>query len=161
MLMARAMDEVDRCSALELSYIMQGFRQKANKGLTEKVRKNLIERRRTLFPNGVETEDGREAVINTLFTFASCRPKQYGVYRRYAWDAIEELIANYEHDLTEAGEQADAEQLTRLAQTLYVMGVSDFENVFWRIERRANQLAEEGSLDTYHITNILRSFSRA
>jgi len=46
MLMARAMEEADRCSALELSYIMQGFRQKANKGLTEKVRKNLIERRR-------------------------------------------------------------------------------------------------------------------
>ena len=83
---------------------MQGFRQKANKGLTERVRKNLIERRRTLFPNGVETEDGREALINTLFTFASCRPKQYGVYKVYAQEEVEELVANYEHDLCEAGE---------------------------------------------------------
>lgn len=78
------MKQVDTCSAEELSYVMQGFRQKSNKGLTERVRKNLIERRRTLFPNGVETEDGREEMINTLFTFASCRPKQYGVYKRYA-----------------------------------------------------------------------------
>ena len=64
--------------------IMQGFRQKANKGLVEKVRKNLIDRRRTLFPNGVETQDGREMMINTLFTFASSRPRNYGVYRVYA-----------------------------------------------------------------------------
>ena len=55
MLMQVAMKQVDTCSALELSYVMQGFRQKANKGLTEKVRKNLIERRQNLFPNGVET----------------------------------------------------------------------------------------------------------
>ena len=104
MLIKRAYDEVDRCSALELSYIMQGFRQKANKGLVEKVRLNLIQRRRDLFPNGVETEDGREMLINTLFAFASNRPKNHGVYRRYAQEAVEELIANYEHDLCEAGE---------------------------------------------------------
>jgi hypothetical protein len=53
---------------------MQGFRQKSNKGLTERVRKALIDNRRTLFPKGVETEEGRESVINTIFTFASCRP---------------------------------------------------------------------------------------
>ena len=104
MLMKRALDEVERCSALELSYIMQGFRQKQNKALAEKVRKALIDNRRTLFPNGVETEDGREMLINTLMTFASCRPKQYGLYKRYASDEIEELIAHYEHDLCEAGE---------------------------------------------------------
>ena len=118
--------------------VMQGFRQKANKGLVEKVRKNLIDRRRTLFPNGVETQDGREMMINTLFTFASSRPRNYGVYRVYAQDEIEELVANYEHDLCEAGEQADAEQLTRLAQTLYILRTTEYENVFWRVERRAN-----------------------
>ena len=84
MLMERALSEVDKCSALDLSHIMQGFRQKGNKGLTERVRKNLIERRRNLFPNGVETADGREMLINTLFTFASCRPTNYGVYKKQA-----------------------------------------------------------------------------
>lgn len=161
MLMQRAYNEVDRCSALELSYLMQGFRQKANKGLTEKVRKNLIERRTGLFPNGVETEDGREMLANTLFTFASCRPKNWGVYQQYANDEVEELIANYEHDLCEAAENASPEQLTQLAQALYILKTSDFENIFWRVERRTNQLAHEGQLDAYHATNILRALSRS
>ena len=77
-------------------------------------------------------------MINTLFTFASCRPKNYGVYKNYANDEIEELMANYEHDLCEAGENADPEQLTRLAQTLYILRTTEFENVFWRVERRTN-----------------------
>ena len=104
MLMERALAEVDKCSALELSYIMQGFRQKANKGLTERVRKTLIERRRNLFPNGVETADGREMLVNTLLTFATCRPNNYGMYKGSAQDEVEELVAHYEHDLCEAGE---------------------------------------------------------
>ena len=83
MLMQRALEEVDRCSALELSYIMQGFRQRKNKGLATRVHKSLIERRRTLFPNGVETDDGREMLINTLFTYASCRPVDKSAYRKY------------------------------------------------------------------------------
>jgi hypothetical protein len=140
---------------------MQGFRQKANKGLVEKVRLNLIERRRDLFPNGVETADGREMLINTLFTFASCKPKNYGIYRRYAWESIEELIANYEHDLCEAAEQADPEQLTRLSQALYILQTTEFENIYWRVERRTNQLAHEGKLDAYNVANILRSLSRS
>ena len=70
-------------------------------------------------------------------------------------------MANYEHDLCEAGEQADPEQLTRLAQTLYIMQTEEFENVFWRVERRANQFAHEGKLDAYNVTNILRALSRA
>lgn len=77
-------------------------------------------------------------MINALFTFASCRPKNYGVYKNYANDEIEELMANYEHDLCEAGENADPEQLTRLAQTLYILRTTEFENVFWRVERRTN-----------------------
>ena len=104
MLYQRAFEEVERCSALELCFIMQGFRQKKNKSLTERVRKNLIERRRTLFPSGVETKEGLESLINTFLTFATCRPKLYGVYRNYAQDDVEELVANYEHDLCEAGE---------------------------------------------------------
>lgn len=115
MLMQRAFEAVDRSSALDLCHILQGFRQKQNKGLTEKVRQALINNRRVIFPNGVETADGREMLVNTMFTFASCRPKSYGTYQTYADEAIEELIANYEHDLCEAAENADPEQLTRLA----------------------------------------------
>lgn len=161
MLMQRALEAVDISSALELCYIMQGFRQKQNKALFERVRKNLIERRRQIFPNGVETDDGREMLTNTMITFASCRPKNHGMYRRYAWEEIEELVANYEHDLCEAAEQADPDQLTRLAQALYIMQTSEFENIFWRVERRTNQFAHEGKLDTYQACNIIRALSRS
>lgn len=47
--------------------------------------------------------------------FASSRPKQFGVYRVYAAQELEELIAHYEHDLCDAAEKANPEQLTRIA----------------------------------------------
>jgi hypothetical protein len=47
--------------------------------------------------------------------FASTRPKLYGVYRNYASEELNEMLAHYEHDLCEAAELADAEHLTRLA----------------------------------------------
>ena len=53
--------------------------------------------------------------------FASSRPKQFGVYRVYAAEELEELLAHYEHDLCEAAEKADAESLTRLAQAIYIL----------------------------------------
>jgi hypothetical protein len=83
------------------------------------------------------------------------------VYKNYASDEVEELVANYEHDLCEAGENANPEQLTRLAQALYILRTTEFENIFWRVERRANQLAHEGQLDTYNVTNILRALSHS
>jgi len=48
-------------------------------------------------------------LINLFFTIASCRPKNYGVYRNYAADELDEMIAHYEYDLCEAAENADAE----------------------------------------------------
>lgn len=56
---------------------------------------------------------------------------------------------------------ADAEHLTRLAQTMYVFKTGEFENIWWRIENRTNELMEEGKLDIYHVTNITRAFSRS
>lgn len=101
-----------------------------------------------------------EALIDLIFTFASCKPKQFGVYKHYAADELDELLAVYEHDLCEAAESADAEHLTRIAQALYIMKTDSFENIWWRIERRTRELASEGKLDGYAVTNILRSFSR-
>ena len=59
-----------------------------------------------------------------------------------AADELDELIAHYEHDLCEAGENADSEHLTRLAQTLYLLKSGEFENIWWRIENRVNDLNE-------------------
>lgn len=33
--------------------------------------------------------------------------------------------------------------------------------MWWRIENRVNALAEQNSLEAYHLVNIVRAFSRA
>jgi hypothetical protein len=81
------------------------------------------------------------------------------VYRVYARDDVNELLAHYEEDLKECVFHLDPDHLTRLAQTLYLLKTPDHETLFWRIEDHAvNQLEK---LDTYHITNILRSFAHS
>lgn len=96
-----------------------------------------------------------------MFSFASNKPTKFGVYTEYAKDEIKELIALYETDLCEAAECLDADGLTRLAQALYLLKDDSFENIWWRIENRVHALVEENSLNSYHITNLLRSFSRS
>jgi len=64
--------------------------------------------------------------------------------------------------LNEASKYLDGEGITRLAQVMYLLKSKSYENIWWRIENRVHDLAEiEGALDTYNITNILRSFSRS
>lgn len=81
--------------------------------------------------------------------FASSRPRTFGVYKRYAADDLDEVLANYETELMEAAEKADAEHVTRLAQSLYILKSDQFENIWWRIENRVNELAEKTLLDEY------------
>ena len=100
-------------------------------------------------------------MIDLFYIFASNRAKHYGINKVYVEREIEELIAHYEHDLCEAAEEADPEYLTRLAQAMYILKSGEYENIFWRIERRATELAANGKLDIYHVTNILRAFSRS
>lgn len=46
--MKTALEKVDTASPEELMHIMQGFRNKENKGLYQAVRKTLVERRNSL-----------------------------------------------------------------------------------------------------------------
>jgi hypothetical protein len=69
------------------------------------------------------------------------------------------LIAHFEHDLNEAAEQADPEHLTRLAQTMYILKTGEFENIWWRVENRVNEIKDQ--LDIYNVVNITRAFSRS
>jgi len=48
-----------------------------------------------------------------------------------------------------------------MAQVMYLLKSKQYENIWWRIENRIHELAEFGDLDIYHVTNILRSFSRS
>ena len=71
-------------------------------------------------------------------------------------------MAHYEHDLCEAATYLDGDGVTRLAQTLYLLKSKAYENIWWRVENRVHDLAEEeGALDMFHVTNIIRSFSRS
>jgi len=94
-----------------------------------------------------------------FFSFASNRPRFYGVYKAYVRDDIDELLAHYEHDLNDACPFLDADDITRLAQALYILKSDQYENIMWRVETRINELKDD--LEPYHVTNVLRSFSRS
>ena len=136
---------METCSALELCQIMQGFRGRGSKDIYHRVKEAMVRRKGQLLPKGAQTEDGRNMLINLMFTFASCRPKQhkFGQMRMYEDQDLDQLIAVYEDDLCEAAEEADAEHLTRIAQAMYILKTGDYENILWRIERRANELASQ------------------
>jgi hypothetical protein len=106
--MQKALEHASKCSADEIMHILQGFRNRQNKGLYQVIRKSLVDRKKTL-----NLENGQ--LIDLFYMFASSRPKQFGVYRVYAAQELEELIAHYEHDLCDAAEKANPEQLTRIA----------------------------------------------
>jgi hypothetical protein len=143
---------------------MQGFRQRKSKDLYQKLRKVLISRKSTLFAAGGNEKVRAEQMVNLLYSFASNKPNQFGVYKVYAEEELSEMLSHYESDLkdiAESPELLDAEHLTRLAQALYILKTKDYEGVFRRIERSALAHHEQGKLDIYHVTNILRAFSHA
>jgi hypothetical protein len=41
-------------------------------------------------------------MVNLFFSFASNKPRNFGVYREYARDEIDELLAHYENDFCDA-----------------------------------------------------------
>ena len=128
-----------------------------------KMRKALIDRKAALFPafkNEAEQKSRAENIVNLMYSFASNRPNQFGVYKTYAKEELDEFLSHYEQDLKEIAESTgllDAEHLTRLAQALYIFKSRDYESVFRRIERSALDLHAQGKLDIYHVTNILRA----
>ena len=71
-------------------------------------------------------------------------------------------MAHYEEDLMEASKHLDGDGIAKLAQVMYLLKTSKFENIWWRIENRVHELAMvKNGLDVYQITNILRAFSRS
>jgi len=126
------------------------------------LKKLLILRKEQLCPK-VEGQEAKWAtgMVNLFNSLATNRPTKFGVYSQYAKDEIDELIAHYEDDLQETCGHLDEEGITRLSQVMYLLKTKKYENIWWRIENRVHDLAESGKLDAYHITNILRSFSKS
>jgi hypothetical protein len=168
LLQKRANESLETATVEQLCEILQGFRQRKNKDLYQKMRKVLITRKNALFPQAVEAsaeeKKRAESIVNLLYSFASNRPTNFGVYRVYAAEELNELLSHYEDELKTIAETQgllDGEHLTRLAQALYILKTNDYESVFRRIEGSAVNLHEARKLDIYHVTNILRAFSHA
>lgn len=102
MLLAAVLEKLHECNADELMHIMQGFRGKQNKNLYQKLRKLLIDGKKSLDLKG-------DKMIDLLYMFATFRPKDFGVYRIYASEELDEMLAHYEHELNEFLEGADAD----------------------------------------------------
>ena len=163
MLINQATQAIEKASVKELMEILQGFRKRASRDIYLRIRKEMIRRRASLLP-AINSEDNdvvqkAETLANFFFTFASNIPNVSGVYIQYFKDDINELLSHYEEDLKECVQYLDAEHLTRLSQALYLLKSTEYETIFWRIEERVNELKDK--LDAYHVTNILRSFSKS
>ena len=152
--MSNVIERLDQCNREELMHIMQGFRSKQNKNLYQKIRRILVDHKKALDLKGSD-------LINMMFCFAAYRPKQYGSYRVYAAEELDELLAHYEHDLNDAAEEADAQHITRLAQSMYIFKTAEFENIWWRVENRVNTLVEQEQFSASQLVQIVRAFSRA
>ena len=148
-------------SATDLIDILQGFRQRKNKDMYQRVVKQLVARKAKIFPQDSDPKLRAQSIINVLYSLASNRPSDFGVYKVYAAEDVDELLSHYEQDLKDAvvDGHLDGDHLTRLAQTLYLLRSGEFEGIFRRIEKRAVALNAEGKLDIHHVTNLLRSFS--
>lgn len=157
--MQKAQESFENCSAEDLMHIFQGFRQKASKEFFSAARSVLLNRKDQLFGTGQMDQEKAEKLARMFFSFASNRPRFYGVYKLYVRDDIEELLAHYEHDLIDAVPHLNADDVTRLAQALYILKSDQYENIMWRVETRINELKDD--LEPYHVVNVLRSFSRS
>lgn len=66
------------------------------------MRKLLIDKKGQFFPQAKTPEEDlrrSETMVNLLYSFASNKPNNFGVYKVYAAEEINELLSHYEEDL--------------------------------------------------------------
>lgn len=85
-----------------------------------KMHKNLISNHSLLSPRPKKstTEDMEKWALNLtnlMYSLVSNAPKNFGIYKKYIREDVEELLAHYETDLCDAAPYLDAEGITRLA----------------------------------------------
>ena len=118
LLQKRAVEAIEGAStASDLIDILQGFRQRKNKDMYQRVVKQLVARKSKIFPQETDAKLRSQSIINVLYSLASNRPNDFGVYKVYAAEDIDELLSHYEQDLKDAVVEGhlDADHLTRLA----------------------------------------------
>lgn len=75
LLQKRAIEVVDGSGSVsDIIDILQGFRQRKNKDLYQRVVKQLIAKKAKLFPTEGDQKARAESMVNLLYTLASNRP---------------------------------------------------------------------------------------
>ena len=67
--------------------------------------------------------------MNTFFTLATNRTKNFKQQINYARDELDELLAHYEEDLKDMTAVLDTEYLTRMAQMMYIFKTKEYEGI--------------------------------
>jgi hypothetical protein len=85
-----------------------------------RIRKQIIARKGSIFPLSKTPEENKtraENMVNLIYTFASNRPNNFGTFKVYASEDVDELLSHFDADLKESieADHLDAEHLTRLA----------------------------------------------
>lgn len=85
LLQKRAQESIDGSPLVnDFIDVLQGFRQRKNKDLYMRVRRQIIARKAAMFPLAKTPEEEKkraESMTNLLYSFASNRPNQFGVYK--------------------------------------------------------------------------------
>jgi hypothetical protein len=78
LLQKRAVEAIDGSPSLsDLLDVLQGFRQRKNKDMYMRIRKQIIARKGAIFPASKTPEEAKkrsENIVNLIYTFASNRP---------------------------------------------------------------------------------------
>ena len=85
-----------------------------------RIRKQIIARKAAIFPVAKTPEEAKiraENIVNLIYTFASNRPNNFGTYKVYAAEDVDELLSHFDAELKDSieSDRLDAEHLTRLA----------------------------------------------
>jgi hypothetical protein len=75
-----------------------------------------------------------ELACNLLYSIASNKPKNIGIYKHKYSRENDEILVHFEYELLDSIDLLDGDHLTRLAQAIYLLGTRKGENILWRIE---------------------------
>jgi hypothetical protein len=109
-------NQLENCGVDELNHIMFGFREIKNKKIFDKIANIIIAKKNVLIKNKLED------VSRLLYTYASHKPKTYGVNTLNPQkDLVEKVVRAYEEDLIENIMKMNLSECGRVATMLYLL----------------------------------------
>lgn len=114
--------QLENCGADELMHVMLGFREIKNKKIFDKIANIIIAKKDQLVKNKLED------ISRLLYTYASHKPKAYGVNTLNPQrDLVEKVVRTYEEDLVENLMKMNAMEISRVASMLYLLRIENVD----------------------------------